>query len=188
TRAMPRWVLGGFAVLVVAGVSVGGFLASRRPASPVVSAPRAATSVPVAAPPPTPAVVPAAEVPPAAPATFAVIVVAQPSTARIELDHELLPGSAVARSLHRNGVEHLLRVTAEGYDPFEIPFTDVAPPSSVTLTRVVRGRTPTPNRAGATTAAAPPPDPQPPQTPPTQPPATAPQPRTGINGAPVGQE
>ncbi|MEI8259530.1 MAG: serine/threonine-protein kinase, partial [Deltaproteobacteria bacterium] len=136
TRSTTRWILSGAAVLVVAGVAVGGVLATRKTPSPMVSAPRAA-SAPMTAPPTTPAAVPVAPV--AAPETFLVSVVAQPSTAHIELDHERLPGNAVVRSLPRNGVGHLLSVTAEGYEPFEVGFMDNPPPSSVMLTRVVRG-------------------------------------------------
>ena len=71
------------------------------------------------------------------PTPFVVALETEPATARIEIDGELAGVGHASRSLARDGSEHRLRVSANGYQSAELTFSDSRrPPERVVLMAV----------------------------------------------------
>lgn len=70
---------------------------------------------------------------------YAVAITVSPATTLIELDGARAGVGAVARTMHRDGTTHTLRLTANGYAARDLSFTDASPPEHVTLEPLRRG-------------------------------------------------
>lgn len=64
---------------------------------------------------------------------FTVSVTVRPSSAVIELDHENTGVAALVRQFPRDGIRHVLRASAPGYEPFAVEFVDAAPSPRIDL-------------------------------------------------------
>jgi serine/threonine protein kinase len=68
------------------------------------------------------------------PAVFRVDLRVNPPSARVRFDGEMASTTPFARDVPRNGRAHSILVEADGFEPMELSFRDVPPPSDVTLT------------------------------------------------------
>ena len=82
----------------------------------------------------------AAEPPPAVeePEPFVVAVTTVPARAELELDGERVGRGRLRRSLPADHEKHVLRVSADGFEPRLVEFTDRPPPSKIVLTALPR--------------------------------------------------
>jgi eukaryotic-like serine/threonine-protein kinase len=65
--------------------------------------------------------------------TYHVVVRAEPSNAKLDLDGTVVGTGALERDLARDGTKHSLTVSADGFIPQTLVFRDDAPPTSVVL-------------------------------------------------------
>jgi len=70
---------------------------------------------------------------PEEPEAFVVAVTAVPAKAELELDGERVGRGRLRRSLPVDHEKHVLRVTADGFEPRVLEFTDRPPPARVVL-------------------------------------------------------
>jgi len=158
-------IIGGVAL---AAVAAGAVLAFRPSApSPPGTSVSAAGAVPAVAP------APAAAAPRPAPALptprlLQVSIAAEPDTAEITLDDEVVGRGKFTRDLPVDGKSHTLRVSAPGFEPWTFGFSEDAPPAKVALAPVKR-------RTSARTSE------------PKEPPPAA-TPKVGANQAPIIKE
>jgi hypothetical protein len=138
------------------------------PASAVAPAPRIATTTE------TPIAEPA---PPPKPRAMTIAVAVEPPEAELFLDDQRLGKGTITHDLIPDGRAHTLRVTAPGFEPRTITFTDTPPPARLVLERQAKRPPARAARAAAVPA---------PSTPVPAPPAPAA--KVGANRAPIIKE
>jgi serine/threonine-protein kinase len=87
--------------------------------------------------PPAPTPAPAEEEPEQAVETFVVEIKAEPASAGIELDGTTVAHGSFAREFPKDGSNHVIVISADGYKPRVVTFRDAAPVKSVALERLV---------------------------------------------------
>jgi serine/threonine-protein kinase len=132
----PVLVAGGAAALALAAAVIWAVQPSDHE---VLSRPMVAEEAPVA-PPPAPAEAPPA--PPAAPAPqkYAVAIAVEPSAATIRLDGAIVGRGVYRAELDKDGAEHTLEISADGYRSERVTFKDAPPPETIALAKVERER------------------------------------------------
>jgi serine/threonine-protein kinase len=86
------------------------------------------------------------------PPTFRVSLTTEPDNAIVELDGTVVGSGSIERKMLLDHVPHTLRVSADGFDPRTVEFTDTPPPSRIMLARHVA--TPVSDDGAGTTASA----------------------------------
>lgn len=140
--AMPVWRVSLAIGAVVLGVALGGLARQPQRRAPLGDA--GVSRPPVTQPPPPPS-------------GFLVTFVVSPRSARIELDGVAVGVGVLQRELPLNGATHELSVTAVGYQPQTLVFTDRSPPAEIVLEPLFAAappRSPSPPTSGAPAARA----------------------------------
>lgn len=136
-RRPLEWVVaGGLALLFASALWVGGRRWWRRSISTsgvqALPAARPRSKAPTASSNPDP---PAAPVPKASPVpkSFVAKLRVHPQAAEIELDGRRASVGTFTRTFKMNGTEHMLRISAPGYETLDLMFRDTPPPANVKL-------------------------------------------------------